>query len=152
MNKFFKKGGRFSLLEMLIVVASIAILAAFFIPALQREANAQPYFTNTGTIYGAQTYNQNFTPPLAPSKVLANQYAAGTLAGSLPPAAVASNAMVISFSTNIFSTAPFVCFSLSATNGYPTNAMPAVTAVTTTNVTIWTPVTNCSLYWEATGH
>jgi hypothetical protein len=129
----------------LILLLAFALLLA---PKLQ----AQPYVTNTGTIYGAQQYNQSYPTPLQPSKMLANQYAAGMLAGIIPPAQVAWPLITNTFATNIFSTAPYVVFSLSATNGFPTNAMPAVISTSPTNFVVWAPVTNCYLYWEATGH
>jgi type II secretory pathway pseudopilin PulG len=145
--KFFsyKKGG-FSLLQIIIVIALLAVLAALTMP----KAQAQPYFTNANTIYGAQGYNNNLATPLKPSATLAAQYASGTLAGVIPPGSfVAGNGgfYTNTFGTNLYSVAPFVIVSSSITNN-----TPAVTSVTTSNCVIQANNTNATFYWEATGH
>jgi hypothetical protein len=135
----------FSKIETLVVLATVALVFLFVAP----KVSAQPYFTNSGTIYGAQSYNANLNTPLKPSATLSAQYGAGTLAGAIAPGSfpTASGFYTNSFSTNIFTSAPFVLVTPSLTN-----AMPAVVSVTTTNFVVQVLNTNATFYWEATGH
>jgi len=146
--KFIKK---FSLLETIIAVAVLALLAAIVLP---RIAKAQPYFTNSSPIYGAQTYNQTLPTPINPAVTLANQYAAGTLVGSFlggQDSAYAAGFYTFTnmFATNIYTAPPIMVYTII---GGGTNAIASST-VTTTNFTFTTTGTNgVTINWEATGH
>ena len=149
--QFFKK---FSLLETVIAVAILAIAAAFILP---RVTQAQPYITNSASPYfGAPQYNSAFPSPLKPAQTLANQYASGTLAGSLSPIWFTNSTAggftntAQSFGTNIYSSPPIMIFSLM---GDSTNQVTSYNA-TPTNFIVVLSGTNstCVLTWEATGH
>lgn len=150
------KKNKFTLLQIMLVLCVSFLLAVFLLP---RIAKAQPYFTNNGTIYGAQVYNQGYPTPLQPSKVLANQYAAGTLAGYITTNLTPFYFVTNTFATNIFSAAPFVVASadtngIAPGGGYGTPGSNTVTICSTTvsNFVAQLQKTNCGIYWEATGH
>lgn len=145
MKNNFKFKSAFALIETIMLLAIVALLMLLGAP----KASAQPYFTNSGTIYGAQGYNSGLSQPLKPSGTLSVQYSAGTLAGAIAPGSfpTASGFYTNSFATNIFTSAPFVLVTPSLTN-----AMPAVVSATTTNFVIQVLNTNATFYWEATGH
>ena len=125
----------------------VFLLSAFCFLLSGGGAQAQPYYTNTAP-YGAAQYNSAYPTPLQPSRTLANQYASGTLAGSVASATVPlGGTYTVAFPTNIYSAPPFVVCTTSATN-----AAAAVTSVTTTNFVLMVQPTNCTVYWEATGH
>ena len=143
-NKISRKKFGFSLLQTMIVIAILGLLAVI----TMQKAQAQPYFTNTGTIYGAQSYNSSLGTPIKPSAILAAQYAAGEIAGSIAPATIPNAGFYTNtFTTNIFSAPPFV-----VANSSITNNSPAIVSTSPTNFVISVLNTNCTIYWQATGH
>lgn len=144
---------KFTLVETILCAIAIAILGALIIPNMLPKIQAQPYYTNTsGQAPGAWQYNQSYPTPLKPSQTLANQYAAGTLAGYIPTNSTPFYFVTNSFTTNIFSAPPFVVVSAD-TNGIPaTNNVARICATTTSNFVCQVLATNCGIYWEATGH
>ena len=135
--------GTFSLVQMLIIVAILALLAVFVLP----KVHAQPFpATNAAnqSISGVPSYQDNLSTPLRPSAVMSRQLESGVLAGSQ---AATNTANVISFGTNIYSTAPVVVVCTSS----PTN-VAALTAVTRTNITVATSYNANTIYWHAVGH
>lgn len=129
-----------------------SLMAAAALMIVSSTVKCQPYYTNTSQGYGVQQYNNNYTQPLQPSKTLAQQYQAGILAGSIPPAPwfLLTNP----FSTNIYTTAPVVTANAVGTFSQSvcsTNEI-CVLSSTTTNFILQTAVTNITVNWQAVGH
>ena len=149
------KKSKFTLLQLMLLVGCF-LLAVFLLP---RIARAQPYLTNNGTVYGGQTYNQNYPTPLQASKALAIQYSAGTLAGYITTNLTPFYFVTNTFATNIYTAPPFV-IATADTNGLTIGGVAGVAGsntvtvciTTTTNFVLQLQKTNCGVYWEATGH
>lgn len=113
---------------------------------------AQPYYTNTSQGYGAQQYNNNYAQPLQPSKTLAQQYQAGILTGTIPPAPW--SLLTNSFSTNLYTMAPVITANAVGTftqGPLTTNCICVVTS-TTAYFILQTSETNITVNWSAIGH
>jgi hypothetical protein len=123
------------------------VCAAAIVLAGALVAFAQPYFTNNSPQSGAYQYNQNYAQPLQPSKMLAQQYQAGILAGTIAPAPffLLTNA----FTTNIYTTAPVITANPSGT-ATGSNFVTVVSS-TTTNFVLDTGVSNQVIYWQSIG-
>lgn len=138
---------KFSIVKLMLITALLALLAVFTIPA---HAQSWPA-TNaaTQTVTGAATYQDTLPTPLNPSAVIARQVSSGILTGTVPVGGITNaGAMVVSFSTNIYTVAPVVVATSSVTN-YPV----AVTSTTTSNVTFAVLSTNgVAINWHAVGH
>lgn len=135
----------FSLVELMIVIAIIALFAALMLP---RVAQAQPYFTNATAASGPFQYNDALTPPAQPSQVIARQSLAGIQSGFV--VTTADGTVTNTFSTNCIYTAPPIV--VTRQRGKPTTTTSNIIVVTTSNfvINVGTPTSTNDFY--AIGH
>ena len=145
--KFFSK--KFALIEVLVVLAVIALAAVFFMP----RARGQAYFTNSTPATGPQQYNQNFVNAANVQATINRQQATGLQGFTSAPGAGGYGGLQISnsFPAQIYTVAPVVTVSMTGVTG--TNACCEVVAVTSSNVIIQASTTNSVTFnYIAIGH